>query len=223
MLCSMENVFPQDWKHAVVFVAHPDDPEYGMAAAISKWTREGRTVEYVLGTSGEAGIQGMSPEECGPLREEEQRRAAHHVGVDVVDFLGFPDSKLENNQELRAALLKEIESRKPELLLTLFTGERFSPEVPNQSDHIEFGNAAHQAIEQATHKPRWVFESGPGATHFVDVDAEDVELAVDSLAEHKVYLEVLDPETPVIEQARNQVNNVTMANEGLRRVGFIKK
>src|SRR5690554_5488224 len=100
----MTNQFPQDWNKAVVFVAHPDDVEWGMAPAVSHWTRGGKTIEYVLATSGEAGIEGMSPEECGPLREQEQQRAAAHVGVDVVDFLGFPDSRLRNDETLRDAV-----------------------------------------------------------------------------------------------------------------------
>lgn len=217
----MTEMFPEDWNSAVVFVAHPDDPEYGMAAAISKWTKQGKRVEYVLATSGEAGIEGMSHAECGPLREEEQRRAARHVGVDVVDFLGFPDSRLVNSPELRAAVGREIDARRPDVLLSLFTGPFFAPEIPNQSDHIEFGNAVIDAARMSSHRPRLVFESGPNPTHVVDVDSDDVERAVASLAEHKVYLEVLDPQTPVDEQARTQVERMTMADQGLRRVGFI--
>ena len=36
--------FPQDWQRALVMVAHPDDPEYGMAAAVAQWVggRKGR-------------------------------------------------------------------------------------------------------------------------------------------------------------------------------------
>ena len=85
------------------------------------------------------------------------------------------------------------------------------------------GNAVFDALGTTEHRPKWVFESGPGATHFVDVTEQDVEAAVASLAEHKVYLEVLDPETPVIEQARTQVSRMTMADQGLRRVGFIRR
>ncbi len=219
----MTQLFPTDWKKAVVFVAHPDDPEYGMSAAVNRWTREGRQVEYVLASSGEAGIEGMPPEEAGPLREEEQRRAAAHVGVDVVDFLGFPDSRLRNDAATRAAVRAEIESRRPDMIIALYTGPRFSLEIPNQSDHIEFGNAVLEAARDSEHQARWVFESGPEPTHVVEVDEDDVANAVASLAEHRVYLEVLDPDTPVIDQARTQVDRMTMAEHGLRRVGFIEK
>lgn len=217
----MTNQFPQDWNKAVVFVAHPDDVEWGMAPAVSHWTRLGRTVEYVLATSGEAGIEGLPPEECGPLREQEQLRAAAHVGVDVVDFLGFPDSRLRNDDALRDALAAEIDARRPDVVITCFTGPNYTEEVPNQSDHIELGNAVHDAVSRAGHKPGWVFENGPGSTHCVDVEAEDVQRAVASLAEHKVYLEVLNPDKPAFEQATELVEDLATTDDGLLRVGFI--
>ena len=68
---------PEDWNRAVAVVAHPDDLEYGAAAAVARWTRQGKEVTYLLATRGEAGIQGMAPDAVGPLREDEgtpQRR-----------------------------------------------------------------------------------------------------------------------------------------------------
>lgn len=199
--------FPTDWQRALVLVAHPDDPEYGMATAISRWTAEGKRVDYVLATSGEAGIEGMEPAACGPLREDEQRRAGAVVGVTDISFLGFPDSRLRNDEALRSALSKEIREHRPDLVLSLYRGPAWGPEAPNQSDHIEFGNAAVDAVAglPAEERPRWLFENGPGPTHRVAVTDRDVQRAIGSLAEHDVYLEVLDPQTPVIEQARKQV------------------
>ena len=63
--------FPDDWQRALAVVAHPDDLEYGGAAAIARWTAEGRQVVYLLLTKGEAGIDSMPPEECAPVRVEE--------------------------------------------------------------------------------------------------------------------------------------------------------
>ena len=53
--------FPSDWDSLLVLVPHPDDPEYGTAAAVAKWTAAGKTVRYALASSGEAGIAGMAP------------------------------------------------------------------------------------------------------------------------------------------------------------------
>ena len=79
---------PEDWDRAVAVAAHPDDLEYGAAAAVARWTRQGREVVYVLASAGEAGIEGMAPDVVGPLREQEERRSAGVVGVSTVDFLG---------------------------------------------------------------------------------------------------------------------------------------
>ena len=104
----MTEQFPTGWSHAVIVVAHPDDPEYGIAHAVSRWTREGRRVSYLLLTSGEAGIQGMEPAECGPLREEEQRRAGMHVGVTDIEFLGLPDSRLSDVVDLAGKVAEAL-------------------------------------------------------------------------------------------------------------------
>ena len=71
----------EDWQRALAVVAHPDDMEYGAAAAVARWTSAGKEVAYVLVTRGEAGISSLPPGQCGPLREEEQHRScvvAHH-------------------------------------------------------------------------------------------------------------------------------------------------
>ena len=47
---------PDDFSSVLVIVAHPDDPEYGIGAAVGTWTRAGKRVGYVLASRGEAGI-----------------------------------------------------------------------------------------------------------------------------------------------------------------------
>ncbi|NLD43134.1 MAG: PIG-L family deacetylase, partial [Chloroflexi bacterium] len=39
----------------MVVGAHPDDPEFGCAATIAKWAKDGRLIDYVLLTSGDKG------------------------------------------------------------------------------------------------------------------------------------------------------------------------
>ena len=215
--------FPTDWTRCLVLVAHPDDPEYGMSPAVARWTAEGRSVVYVLASSGEAGIEGMLPSVAGPIREEEQRRSSAVVGVDQVEFMGFPDSRIVNNAELRDSIADAIRRHRPDVVLSLYSGAEFAPGFPNQSDHMEFGEAVMAAyddvvaavgVDASEGRPTTLFESSPEATHYVDVEGF-VELAVDALAEHSEYLSVLDPGTPVREQARKQVEMVTEAREDL--------
>ena len=92
---------PEDWDRAVAVVAHPDDLEYGVAAAVARWTGQGKQVSYLLATQGEAGIAGMPPDRVGPLRMEEERRGAEVVGVSSVEFLDHPDGLVEYNTECR--------------------------------------------------------------------------------------------------------------------------
>ena len=33
---------PEDWQRALFVVAHPDDIEYGAAAAVARWTGQGK-------------------------------------------------------------------------------------------------------------------------------------------------------------------------------------
>ena len=58
-------LMPDDWQRALVVAAHPDDIEYGMAAAVAVWTAAGKEVHYLLATRGEAGMEGVRPEEAG--------------------------------------------------------------------------------------------------------------------------------------------------------------
>jgi LmbE family N-acetylglucosaminyl deacetylase len=86
--------FPEDWDRALAVVAHPDDMEYGAAAAVARWTGQGKHVAYVLVSDGEAGISTMPPDEVGPLRRQEQLASCRVVGVDDVEFLGWPDGSI---------------------------------------------------------------------------------------------------------------------------------
>jgi LmbE family N-acetylglucosaminyl deacetylase len=210
-------IFPEDWNTALVLVAHPDDPEYGMAAAVARWTGQGKTVAYGLATSGEAGIEGMSPTTAGPVREEEQRRSAALVGVDDVRFWGFPDSQVRNTPELRAAVTKAITDHDPDLVITLWGGAEWAPGAPNQSDHMEFTRAVGEAAAAVGVN---CYQTSPEPTLVVDVTGY-TERAVESLAEHRQYLSVLDPTTPVIEQARVQIGSSCLPRAGFAHaVGF---
>ena len=77
-------------------VAHPDDMEFGAAAAVARWTGQGKEVTYCMVTSGEAGIDGLAPEECRARCARPSRSSRRGVvGVPDVEFLGLPDGVLE--------------------------------------------------------------------------------------------------------------------------------
>jgi LmbE family N-acetylglucosaminyl deacetylase len=97
-----------DVGRVLAVVAHPDDLEYGAAAAVARWTSTGHEVVYLLATRGEAGIDSIPPEECGPLRVAEQQASAKVVGVDVVEFLEHPDGVIVYGPELRRDIAAAI-------------------------------------------------------------------------------------------------------------------
>jgi LmbE family N-acetylglucosaminyl deacetylase len=214
--------FPDDWSAALVLVPHPDDAEYGTAAAVAKWTTAGRGVRYALACRGEAGIAGMPPDQAGPVREAEQRRAAAIVGVDEVDFWDFPDSAIADTAALRAQIGSTIAETRPDVVVTIYGGPQFGPDIPNQRDHIEFAAAVTAAYDELPDPPRWLFQAGPEPTHAETVDGY-LDVAVSALAAHEVYLSVLDPHTPVREQARRVIDMTTpmLPEFGGRAAGFI--
>lgn len=146
----------EDWTRALAIVAHPDDLEFGTAAAMARWTGQGKEIVYCLVTSGEAGIDGMHPEQTRKIREDEQRASAAVVGVDVVEFLGLPDGILEYGVPLRRELTRVIRRHRPEIVITNNFRDTWDGDVAlNQADHIATGRATLDAARDAGN--RWVF------------------------------------------------------------------
>jgi LmbE family N-acetylglucosaminyl deacetylase len=229
--------FPDDWQRALVIAAHPDDIEYGLAAAVATWTAAGKEVHYLLATRGEAGMAGVPPETAGPLREEEERRSAAVVGVTEVEFLDHRDGVLVQGPELRRDLAAAIRRHQPELVVTGYFGDTWappgvSPSYLNSADHRALGRSALDAVADAGNE--WIFpdlteapwrgvqyiavQDAQAPMHEVDV-AEGVEKAVASLSEHRRYLELLSDE-PVDVQARQIIDMTTLTEDERRRVGF---
>ncbi len=198
---------PEDWRKAVAIVAHPDDMEFGGAAAVARWTRQGKEIVYVMVTSGEAGIDGMEPEETKRVREREQIESARIVGVDTVEFLGLPDGTIEYSLDLRKKVSEIVRRHQPEIVITNNFRDEWAPGALNQADHIATGRAVLDGTRDASN--RWIFTDqisqglekwdgvravwaggSPGAKHAVDV-SETFALGVESLRAHRAYIDGL--------------------------------
>ena len=195
---------PENWTRALAVVAHPDDLEYGAAAAIAHWTAAGKHVSYLLVTRGEAGIDGMTPADAGPLREAEERAGAALVGVDDVEFLeGHVDGVIEYGLPLRRDLAAAIRRAQPDVVVSMNHTETWGGLSFNMADHRHVGLAALDATRDAGN--RWIFTDAgnpwPGVrrvavggsvtpTHFVDV-GDSIETGIASLREHAAYLDGL--------------------------------
>lgn len=202
-------IHTDDWTSVLIVVAHPDDAEYGISAAVKEWTNAGIKVSYLLLTSGEAGIQHRAPEEVGPLRAREQQAACAAVGVDDLTILDEPDGMLESSLRLRMHVARHVRRCQPDVVVTLnFDFEAFGG--LNQPDHRVAGLAAVDGTRDASNP--WVFReladeglepwstrgllvanvSDP--THAIPVSEESVTAAVRSLSAHREYNDAL-PDT----------------------------
>ena len=200
---------PEDWRSALAIVAHPDDLEYGGASAIARWTAQGKEVVYLMVSRGEAGIDGMDPSIVGPLRSEEEINAAAVVGVQVVEFLDYPDGVIEYGMPLRRDLSRTIRRHRPDVLVTLNYNLKFSSGHLNMADHRQVGLAVLDAARDAGN--RWIFPelvteglepwNGVRFVVVLGVDEADAghgidvtgywDRGMDSLRQHRTYLENL--------------------------------
>jgi LmbE family N-acetylglucosaminyl deacetylase len=207
----MEPLDESTFQTVMVVVAHPDDIEYGMAAAVDRWVKAGKTVTYLLASRGEAGIDTMPPEEAGPVREAEERAGAKVVGVDVVDFLDFHDGVIEYGVPLRRELCRVMRMRRPDCVVSQGHDVRFM-NMLSQSDHRAVGLATLDAVRDCGN--RWIFTdladegiepwtgiktvlvgASPVATHYVEV-ADNLEPAISSLEAHHAYNDALPDDFP---------------------------
>lgn len=197
------DLFPEDWERGLAVVAHPDDMEYGNAAAVARWTAQGKGVGYVLVSDGEAGIASLPPGEAGPIRRGEQVASCGVVGVSEVEFLGHPDGTIVESLELRADLAAAIRRYRPEIVLSINFRESWGGASWNHADHRAVGRALLDAVRDAANP--WVFPDGseawegvrfvafggsPQPTHAVDVSATFA-AGVRSLECHQMYLQHL--------------------------------
>ena len=196
-------VFPEDWERGLAVVAHPDDMEYGAAAAVARWTKQGKQFAYVLVSDGEAGIASMDPAEAGPVRRREQEASCAVVGVDEVTFLGWADGAIVEGLELRADLAAEIRRHRPDVVVSINFRDSWGPGSWNHVDHRAVGRALLDAVRDAANP--WVFSdrgdawdgvrfvafnASPEPSHAIDT-TDTFDVGVRSLAEHRTYLENL--------------------------------
>ncbi len=209
---------PEDWERGLAVVAHPDDMEYGAAAAVARWTSQGKQISYLLVTRGEAGIDSMNPDDSVAARSGEQEESCRAVGVDQLEYLDHPDGLVVADLKLRRDLAAAIRRHRPDVILSINFRDSWGGTSWNHADHRAVGVALLDAIRDAGN--RWLFTDlgepwsgvrfalfggSPEATHGVDV-TDHLEAGIESLCCHKIYLESLgqdrsDAETFLTEAA----------------------
>jgi hypothetical protein len=204
---------PEDWTKAVAVVAHPDDLEYGVAAAVARWTGQGKEVAYLLATKGEAGIAGQRPERVAPLRVEEEKRGAAVVGVTEVVFLDHPDGLVEYGVPLRRDLAAAFRKLQPEVVITMSFDLTWGEDGPVNEWVFPDAGPRWGGIRDA-----YVASTG-NPTHFADVTGT-IEAGVASLREHQAYLDGLGGDFDPDEFLRNMAGYIGLGAGCEYAVGF---
>jgi LmbE family N-acetylglucosaminyl deacetylase len=201
-------------------ISHPDDAEFGAAATIAKFTRDGARVDYVVTTDGGKGTDdpSVTPEQLAATRIAEQRAAADVLGVSEIVHLGYPDGYLTPSLDLRRDISRQIRRFRPNLVLTqnpqrrldhnpfighpdhLATGEATLASVyPAARDRLNFPELVEEGLEPW--KVRQVLLSGVEHPNlWIDV-ADTFEIGLEALKRHVSQVGDQDVETRVRERA----------------------
>jgi LmbE family N-acetylglucosaminyl deacetylase len=166
-MCSIEQNGVREFevpKSAMVIVAHPDDIEFNVAGTIAMWVNKGCFVIYVICTDGNIGSYepNMTSNKLSQIRRSEQYAAASELGIDTVEFLGYPDGQLLPTLGLRRDIVRLIRQYKPEIVMcqaptAIFLGDEYI----NHPDHRAAAQAALDAIAPASAMPMLWSELGP--------------------------------------------------------------
>ena len=192
----------------LVITAHPDDAEYGVAGTVARWVREGRSVAYVLCTSGEKGTtdRALTPEKLAVIREQEQRAAAEILGVREVDFLRYPDQSIEDTPELRKHIVQIIRAYRPHTVVTTDPYRRYvwhrdhrnigqvvlDAAFPFARDHGAYPDLLEMGYEPHKIKEIWFFGT-EDINHYSDI-AETFDLKLAALKCHASQMRELELE-----------------------------
>ena len=134
-------------KRALAIFAHPDDAEFSCGGTLALLCKRGWVLDVVVTTSGNKGTKDpeVTPQYLAGVREEEQRRASAILGAREPIFLGFPDGYVQNDDELRGLIVRQIRIHRPELVITW---DGFRPGF-NHRDHRHTGRTTYDAIYPA--------------------------------------------------------------------------
>ena len=132
-------------KKVLVITPHPDDADFWCSGTIAKWLGDGATVRYVLCTDGGKGTTdpNISSADLTKLREQEQADAVEALGVQELVLLHHPDGSLEDDDELRRELVRQIRQVQPDVVLC---PEPYRKNLAWHRDHRIAGQVALDAV-----------------------------------------------------------------------------
>jgi LmbE family N-acetylglucosaminyl deacetylase len=142
-------------ERVLLVAAHPDDAEFGAGGTISIWTDAGIEVAYLIVTDGDAGSSDPEVDRraLAVTRREEQTAAAKSLGVDRIEFLGYPDGQVETTRELRRDISRAIRDLRPDRVVCPSPERRWDFLPASHPDHLATGEAAVRAVYPDARNP----------------------------------------------------------------------
>ena len=106
-------------QRVLVVTPHPDDAEFWCGGTVAKWIGDGATVRYVVCTDGGKGTSdpNVSSADLAKMREKEQADAVESLGVQELVLLNHPDGSLEDDDQFRKELVRQIRQAQPDVVL----------------------------------------------------------------------------------------------------------
>ncbi len=220
----------------LVLSAHPDDAEFGAAGTVAKWTDEGKTVVYVICTSGDKGTsdRSLAPERLSKIRQKEQQAAAGVLSVQEVVFLSYPDQGLEDTPELRKQIVRLIRTYRPGVLVTSDPYRRYlwhrdhriigqvamDAVFPYARDHLAYPDMLEQGLEP--HKVEEILFWGAEDINYRTDITDTFNRKIDALRCHESQMREFKTSDPV-EWLRNRCRDMARGEafelaEGFHRV-----
>ena len=132
-------------QRVLVVTPHPDDAEFWCAGTVAKWIGDGAKVRYVLCTDGSKGTTdpNVSSADLSKMREQEQADATESLGVQELVLLHHPDGSLEDDDEFRKELVRQIRQVQPDVVLC---PEPYRKNLAWHRDHRITGQVALDAV-----------------------------------------------------------------------------
>jgi LmbE family N-acetylglucosaminyl deacetylase len=142
-------------ERALVVVAHPDDPDFGVAGSVARWVEEGVEVTYCLVTDGDAGgfDAAVPRSEIPAIRRAEQTAAAKAVGVTDLVWLGYPDGRVVVSLDLRRAIARVIRQVRPQRVVGSSPQRNLDSIFASHPDHLAVGEATLCAVYPDARNP----------------------------------------------------------------------
>ena len=138
--------------------AHPDDPEISAGGALARWADAGAEVHVLVTTRGDKGTNDPDADldALARLRVDETAAAAQVLGVAGHQHLEYPDGEIEDDKELRRALVRAVRTVRPDVVLcpdptAVFFGDGYV----NHRDHRITGWATLDAVAPAAGNPHY--------------------------------------------------------------------